>query len=164
MRKLERYPVSGSNSLWQIYQTVSFWKVFWNTLVVLLTRFIPWMNVKHWMYRRFLGLSIGEKTAVAFMVMLDILYPEKIKIGHNSIIGYNTTILTHEYLIDEYRIGDVVIGNHVMIGANSTILPGVTIGDHAVIGAGSVVSKDVATHQFVVGNPLRVIKKGDGKN
>lgn len=92
------------------------------------------------------------------MVMMDILYPEKIHIGKNTIIGYNTTILTHEYLIDEYRLGDVYIGDHVMIGANSTILPGVTIGDRAVVGAGSVVTKDVPPGTFVAGNPVRVIK------
>ncbi|CAM5266390.1 hypothetical protein LSPH24S_09836 [Lysinibacillus sphaericus] len=37
-------------------------------------------------------------------------------------IGFNTTILAHEYLIEEYRLGDVHIGNEVMVGANSTIL------------------------------------------
>ena len=58
-------------------------------------------------------------------------------------IGYNTTILAHEYLIKEYRLGEVRIGENVLIGANTTILPGVTIGDGAVV-AGSVVHKDVA--------------------
>jgi acetyltransferase-like isoleucine patch superfamily enzyme len=101
-------------------------------------------------------MKIGEKTAIAFFVMFDLLYPERIKIGKNTVIGYNTTILTHEYLIREYRIGDVVIGDDVMIGANATILPGVTIGDGAVVGAGTVVSKDVAPHSFVVGNPMQV--------
>lgn len=47
-----------------------------------------------------------------------------------------------------------------MVGANSTILPGVTIGDYAIIGAGSVVHKDVAPHSFVAGNPLQVIRSG----
>jgi acetyltransferase-like isoleucine patch superfamily enzyme len=91
--------------------------------------------------------------------MFDLLYPEKIKIGKNTIIGYNTTILTHEYLIDEYRIGEVLIGDNVMIGANTTILPGVSIGDGAVVGAGSIVSKDVAAHSFVAGNPMQVIRQ-----
>lgn len=104
-------------------------------------------------------MKIGANTAIAFFVMMDLLYPEKITIGYNSIIGYNTTILTHEYLTNEYRIGEVIIGNDVMIGANTTILPGVTIGDGAVVGAGSVVSKDVAPHTFVAGNPLQEIKK-----
>ncbi|KFZ41411.1 MULTISPECIES: DapH/DapD/GlmU-related protein [Thermoactinomyces] len=158
MRKTERFKVSGPNSLWQVYRTVPFWKVFKNTLVILVARYLPWMGLKRWFYRKLTGMEIGECTAVAFMVMMDILYPEKIHIGKNTIIGYNTTILTHEYLIDEYRLGDVYIGDHVMIGANSTILPGVTIGDRAVVGAGSVVTKDVPPGTFVAGNPVRVIK------
>ncbi|MGA9173452.1 MAG: acyltransferase [Thermoactinomyces sp.] len=158
MRKTERYPVQGANSLWQVYQTVSFWKVLKNTFVIVIARYIPFMGLKNWLYRTFLRMEVGEKTAVAFMVMMDILYPEKIRIGRNSIIGYNSTILTHEYLIDEYRLGEVKIGDHVMIGANTTVLPGVTIGDHAVIGAGSVVTKDVPPHAFAAGNPIRVIR------
>jgi acetyltransferase-like isoleucine patch superfamily enzyme len=104
-------------------------------------------------------MKVGNSTAFALMVMVDVFFPEHIYVGNNSIIGYHTTILTHEYLIKEYRIGEVHIGDHVMIGANTTILPGVTIGDYAVIGAGSVVHKDVAPHSFVAGNPLQVIRE-----
>lgn len=158
MRRVERYPVQSSNSLWQLYQTVSFWKVFFQTCVIWLARYIPWMGLKNWFYRTFLKMKIGDQTAIAFMVMLDLLYPEKISIGSNSIIGYKTTILTHEYLISEYRLGEVKIGSHVMIGANATILPGVCIGDHAVIGAGSVVTRDIPPHHFAFGNPLQIRK------
>ncbi|MEW8975065.1 MAG: DapH/DapD/GlmU-related protein, partial [Exiguobacterium sp.] len=70
-------------------------------------------------------------------------------------IGFNTTILCHEYLTTEYRLGDVVIGSNVLIGANVTILPGVTIGDGAVVGAGSVVHRDIAPNERVSSQPLR---------
>ncbi|SFI63670.1 acyltransferase [Thermoflavimicrobium dichotomicum] len=160
MRKTKRYLVKGSNSLWQLYQTISFWKVFKNTLIIVVARYIPFFGLKNWLYRKCLGMKIGEQTAIAFMVMMDILYPEKISIGKNTIIGYNSTILTHEYLVSEYRLGDVQIGDHVMIGANTTILPGVTIGDHAVIGAGSVVTKDIPPYAFAAGNPIRIIREG----
>ncbi len=89
--------------------------------------------------------------------MPDIMFPEKITVGNNSVIGYNTTILAHEYLIREYRLGDVVIGDEVLIGANSTILPGVIIGDGAIVSAGTLVHKDVPAGAFVGGNPMTVI-------
>ncbi len=89
--------------------------------------------------------------------MLDVMFPEKISVGRNTVIGYNTTILAHEYLIKEYRLGPVVIGSEVMIGANSTILPGITIGDGAIVSAGTLVHKDVPPGAFVGGNPMRII-------
>ncbi|WP_209121425.1 DapH/DapD/GlmU-related protein [Alkalihalobacillus sp. BA299] len=157
MRRTKRYPVEGSNSLWQIYKTVPFWKVVKSFVVIQIARYTPSISLKNWMYRHLLKMKVGDQTAVALMVMMDIMFPEKISIGRNSIIGYNTTILAHEYLIDEYRLGDVVIGDEVMVGANSTILPGVTIGDGAIVSAGTLVHQDVPAGSFVGGNPMRVI-------
>ncbi|MGO4888844.1 acyltransferase [Anaerobacillus sp. MEB173] len=157
MRKTERYPVKEANSLWQIYKTVPFMKVVKNFVVIQIARYTPIISLKNWLYRTFLRMKVGDQTAVALMVMMDIMFPEKITIGRNSIIGYNTTILAHEYLIKEYRLGDVVIGDEVMVGANSTILPGVTIGDGAIVSAGTLVHKDVPPGAFVGGNPMRII-------
>jgi|SRR5690625_946150 len=157
MRRTKRYKVKNVNSLWQIYKTVSFFKVVKNFIVIQIARYTPFLSVKNWLYRTFLRMDVGKKTAFALMVMPDIMFPEKIKVGHNSIIGYNTTILAHEYLIKEYRIGDVVIGNHVMIGANTTILPGVHIGDRAIVSAGTLVHKDIPPGTFVGGNPMKII-------
>jgi acetyltransferase-like isoleucine patch superfamily enzyme len=92
------------------------------------------------------------------MAMLDIFFPQHISIGVNSIIGYNATILTHEFLIRQYRIGKVVIGRDVMIGANVTILPGVHIGDGSIVAAGAVVTKDVPSGVMVGGVPACYIK------
>ncbi|MCA0758113.1 acyltransferase [Paenibacillus sp. N4] len=161
MRKVERYPVTGPNALWQVYSTVSRVKSVRNFIFIQLARYCPVLPLKNWIYRRILGMKVGKHTAFALMVMVDVFFPERISVGHNSIIGYNTTILTHEYLIEEYRLGDVKIGSHVMIGANTTILPGVTIGDHAVVAAGSLVHKDVPAYAFVGGNPMREIRRGD---
>ncbi|MFC0559333.1 acyltransferase [Halalkalibacter alkalisediminis] len=158
-RKTERYPVTSANSLWHIYKTVPFWKVVKNFIVIQLARYTPFIGVKNWLYRTFLRMKVGDETAVALMVMMDIMFPERISIGRNSIIGYNTTILAHEYLIKEYRLGDVVIGDEVMIGANTTILPGVTIGDGAIVSAGTLVHRDVPAGAFVGGNPMQVIRE-----
>lgn len=161
MRKTERFPVEGSNSLWQIYQTVPFFKVIKNFLVIQLARYTPWLSVKNWLYRNLLGMKVGDKTAFALMVMVDLMFPERISVGKDTIIGYNTTILTHEYLIHEYRLGYTKIGDQVMIGANCTLLPGVTIGDGAVVAAGTIVTKDVEAGSFVAGNPMRVVQTAE---
>ena len=86
----------------------------------------------------------------------DIFYPEKIKIGKNVIIGYNTTLLTHEFLTDALRVGEIEIGDDTMIGANVTILPGVKIGARTKIGAGSVVSKDIPNDVIAYGKPIQI--------
>ena len=44
------------------------------------------------------------------------------------------------------------------IGANSTIICGITIGEYSFIGAGSVVTKDVPPYSMVIGNPARVVE------
>ncbi|MBM7840467.1 acetyltransferase-like isoleucine patch superfamily enzyme [Alkalihalobacillus xiaoxiensis] len=157
-RQTERYPVEETNSLWQLYRTVSFWKVVKIFIISQLARVSPSLSFKNWLYRTFLRMKVGDHTAFALMVMVDAMFPERITVGSNTIIGYNTTILAHEYLIKEYRLGDVNIGSHVMIGANCTILPGVTIGDYAIIGAGTVVHKNVAPGTFVAGNPMQLIR------
>ncbi|MDN7243496.1 acyltransferase [Planococcus sp. N028] len=157
MRKTERHYVTGANSLWHIYKTVPFWKVMKNFIVIQMARYTPFLPMKNWLYKTFLGMKIGEQTAFALMVMPDIMFPEKISVGKNSVIGYNTTILAHEYLIEEYRLGEVIIGDRVLIGANTTILPGVTIGDGAIISAATLVHKDVPAGAFVGGNPMKLI-------
>lgn len=157
MRRTTRYPVSGANSLWHVYKTVPFWKVVRNFVVIQLARYTPFLGMKNWLYRTFLHMKIGDQTSFALMVMLDVMFPEKISVGRNSVIGYNTTILAHEYLIKEYRLGDVHIGDEVLIGANTTILPGVNIGDNAIVSAGTLVHKDVPAGAFVGGNPMKII-------
>ncbi|MCM3162182.1 acyltransferase [Metabacillus litoralis] len=157
MRRTTRYPVTGANSLWHVYKTVPFWKVVKNFIVIQLARYTPFLGMKNWLYRNFLRMKVGDQTSFALMVMLDVMFPEKISVGRNTVIGYNTTILAHEYLINEYRLGDVEIGSEVLIGANSTILPGVIIGDGAIVSAGTLVHKDVPAGAFVGGNPMRII-------
>ncbi|EPE62729.1 bacterial transferase hexapeptide family protein [Exiguobacterium sp. S17] len=157
MRKTERYRLDGPNPLWQMYRTIRFLRVFKNTTVVLVGRYFPSVKAKRWLYRNFLGMKIGEYSALALMVTPDVMFPERITIGRNTVIGFNTTILCHEYLVDEYRIGNVRIGDDVLIGANVTILPGITIGDKAVVGAGAVVHRDVLPGERVVGAKLQAI-------
>ncbi len=52
----------------------------------------------------------------------------------------------------------IVVKRNAWLGANVTVLPGVTIGENAIIAAGSVVNKDVPANMVVVGSPARVIR------
>ncbi|MGP5670672.1 DapH/DapD/GlmU-related protein [Brachybacterium alimentarium] len=86
-----------------------------------------------------------------------------LEIADDCLIGHNTVIATLNHDLSPRRRGDlhpspVVIGRNVWIGANVTILPGVTIGEDAVIAAASVVTKDVPARALVVGSPARVIR------
>src|SRR5699024_5450562 len=159
MRRTKRYKVTNSNSLWQIYKTVAFWKVMKNFLVIQLARYTPFLQMKNWLYKTFLNMKVGDDTAFSLMVMPYIMISEMIQVGRTKIIGYNTTILAHEQLIKEYRLEQVIIGDDVLIGAHTTILPGVTIGNGAVVSAKTLVNKDVAPGEFVGGNPMQQISK-----
>ncbi|MBQ6158936.1 MAG: hypothetical protein IJJ20_08005, partial [Thermoguttaceae bacterium] len=53
----------------------------------------------------------------------------------------------------------IVIGKDVWLGANVTVLPGVTIGDGAIIAAGAVVTKDVPASTVAAGVPAKTIKR-----
>ena len=53
----------------------------------------------------------------------------------------------------------IVIGSNAWLGANVTVLAGVTIGENAIIAAGSVVTKDVPDNMVVAGTPAKVIRE-----
>lgn len=156
-RRLKRFPAPpGKNSLHLWHRAVSPARVMINFAVITLCRYIPSLTLKNWLYRR-LGIKVGRDVSVGLAAMMDVFFPKLITIGDNSVIGYNSTILCHEFLVHEYRTGEVVIGREVMIGANSTILPGVHIGDGAVVGAGALVNRDVPPGKMVAGVPARVV-------
>ncbi|MGB0653025.1 MAG: acyltransferase [Thermoplasmatota archaeon] len=158
--RTQTFPSRGEhNSLWYVYRDVGFFRVFWNTAWILMARVAPSFRLKNWMLRR-TGAKIGRHVSFGFEATLDILYPQRITVGDDAIIGYSTTVLCHGYLHDSYQIGDVTIGARASIGANCTILPGVTVGEDAIVGAGSVVTRDVPAGEFWAGVPARKRERG----
>ena len=108
---------------------------------------------------RKLGATIGDNVEI---------WTDKIDKGHAFLleIGDRVTIsdariLLHDASTKRFigysRIGRVVIGSDVFIGADAIILPGVTIGNNVVIGAGTVVTRDIPDNSIAVGNPGRII-------
>lgn len=88
-----------------------------------------------------------------------------ITIGHHCFIGPNCGMYTaiHPTLAEERNEGlekahPITIGDNCWIGADVTILPGVTIGSNTIIGAKSVVTKDIPDNVIAVGNPCRVMR------
>ena len=57
----------------------------------------------------------------------------------------------------DWTITPTVVKQGAAIGANATILCGITISEHATIGAGAVVTKDVLPNTTVVGNPAKIL-------
>lgn len=112
------------------------------------------------------NLRIGDDVDLARGVLITT--GGGVSIGERTLVGYGTSILSANHIIPEKpaRIFDaghkkaaVRIENDVWIGANCTILPGVTIGEGAVVAAGSVVTKDVAPFAVVGGVPAQFIKE-----
>lgn len=89
-----------------------------------------------------------------------------IAIGDGALIGHNVVLATLNHDLAPDKRHDLLpapirIGKNVWIGANATILPGVTIGDNAVVAAGAVVSKDVPAQAVVGGVPARMLRMAE---
>lgn len=158
-RGLERRPSRGRhNSLLYIFKEVSRWRVAWNWFWIALAKKTPWYAARRF-FLRLTGMHVGKRVAFGLDAQPDVLFPGRITIGDNAIIGYGTVILCHDYTVDDYAIAPVTIGRDVTIGANCTILAGVTIADGTTVGAHSLVNKDV--EGFVAGVPARPVRRND---
>lgn len=113
------------------------------------------------------GSEIGERCRISIANSLDI--GEKVLFSPNVYI----TDCDHEYrdvnvpVIDQgivQRGQRVSIGDGSYIGINAVIVGNVKIGKHCVIGANSVVTKDVPDYCVAVGSPAKVIKRMPGKS
>lgn len=88
---------------------------------------------------------------------------ELVNIGNNCFIGHGVMFINDLFLDggpaggDQSKWKSTIIGNHVSIGSNATILP-VNICDNVVIGAGAVVTKDIIKPGTYIGNPAKKLK------
>lgn len=90
------------------------------------------------------------------------------EIGENTLIGPGVVIVssnhnlgtTHFPAMDAPEIaGKIRIGSNSWIGANSTVVPGVTIGSSCLVAGGSVVTRDVPDGYMAAGNPASIIRE-----
>lgn len=127
--------------------------------------FIPF-SVMRAILLRFCGVKVGRGCYIGFNVICDTNFAELITIGDCVTISHNTLILAHtatpakSHLATVYnRLAPVRIDDGAWIGANCTILPGVSIGENCMVGAGSVVSRNTEAYCLYAGNPCRKIKE-----
>ena len=82
-------------------------------------------------------------------------------IGNDVFIGPNVTFSNDLYPRSKKyptQFKCVTIENGASIGANSTLLPGITIGEKSMVGAGAVVTQDVPARAVVIGNPAKIVR------
>ena len=157
--RLDRHATPGPrNSLWSWPDAKSPLVVVRNYVVIVLARICPSLALKNWLLSR-LGVTIGTGVAWGLESTPDVFWPERITVGDHAIIGYDATLLCHEFLRDEYRLGDVVVEAGAMIGAGAVVLPGVTVGEGAQVAANSLVADDVPPDTTVAGVPAEVVSR-----
>lgn len=109
------------------------------------------------------GAKVGQNVYIATR-RIDTGHAFLLEIGDNVTIS-DARILTHDgstkRALGRSRVGRVIIGNDVFIGADAVILPNVKIGSNVVIGAGAIVTRDIPDNSVAVGNPARVIMTCD---
>ncbi|MBC1430692.1 DapH/DapD/GlmU-related protein [Listeria seeligeri] len=87
-------------------------------------------------------------------------------IEDDVLIGPRAMLITVNHLIDPkvrrgVRVSPIQVKKNAWIGANATILPGVTIGENSIIAANSTVTKDVPANVIVAGTPAKQIRNVD---
>ena len=133
-------------------------------------------HTKIWHFSHLMsGCSIGEKCNIGQNVVVS----PKVVLGKNVKVQNNVSVYTGVTCEDDVFLGPSVVFTNILnprsaicrkseykntlvqkgasIGANATILCGITIGEYALIGAGSVVTKNVPPYGLVVGNPATQI-------
>lgn len=125
------------------------------------------------------GASVGSDCVLGKDVYVDVgaVIGDGVKI-QNGVSVYNGVTLEHDVFVGPHvaftndlyprasgawTITPTRVCAHASIGANATILCGITIGQHAMIGAGAVVTKDVPPYGLVCGNPACLVGYVDGK-
>lgn len=112
------------------------------------------------------GVSIGKRVKIQAFAFI----PEGVTIEDEVFIGPHVCFTNDKYpkthnpnssIKDnrQWKVIPTMVCKKASIGANATIVCGVTIGEGAMVGAGSVVTKDVPPLTTVAGNPAREIKK-----
>ena len=113
-------------------------------------------------------LRIGKYTTLTWGVLIE--GGAETYLGDRVFLGPSTKLLTSTYKIQgfytaehlpegcqETEYGDITIKDDAYLGANCTVMPGITIGEGAVVGSNSLVTKDLEPWGIYVGTPCKKI-------
>lgn len=113
-------------------------------------------------------LKIGKFSTITWHCIIE--GGAKTYIGDRVFLGPGSKLLTSTYELNGFysvehlpegcgaiRYGDIIIKDDAYLGANVTVLPGVTIGEGAIVGANSLVSKDIEPWGIYVGVPCKKV-------
>ena len=107
-------------------------------------------------------VTVGDRVTVKCGVQLW----DGVRLEDDVFVGPNATFTNDKFPRSKRypeRFPETVVKKGASIGANATILPGITIGVNAMVGAGAVVTKDVPDYAVVAGNPARIIRYAEDK-
>ena len=116
------------------------------------------------------GVIIGKNCHLSPYVLIDLVYPELVKIEDNVTLGSNSMIFAHinptanlKLKKTHYprKVAKVTIKSGAVINPGAIITAGVTIGKNSIVSVGSVIFENVPDNCVVLGNPARVVKKLD---
>ncbi|OIR13068.1 MAG: hypothetical protein BEU05_00305 [Marine Group III euryarchaeote CG-Bathy2] len=84
--------------------------------------------------------------------------PTGSRLGDRCFLGPNATLTNDRTpLRTDYQLEAVTLGDDVTVGANATLMPGISVGDGAFIAGGAVVTRDVPAWKMAVGVPARIV-------
>lgn len=98
---------------------------------------------------------VGDRVTIKSGVQLwdGIILEDDVFVGPNAVFTNDPFPRSKQY---PEAFARTIVRRGASVGANATILPGLTIGQYAMVGAGAVVTKDVPAYAVVVGNPARI--------
>lgn len=105
-------------------------------------------------------VQVGDRVTIKSGVQLW----DGVELEDDVFVGPNVTFTNDRFPRSKRHLESyprILVRQGASIGANATLLPGITVGQSAMVGAGSVVTRNVPPHAVVAGNPARIIRYVD---